>query len=76
MLPEDEYNMFDWDAFKNNDRPSCRKSLRHIAQNDNEMSYIAHGPIVWCKRWDDMKWFDTTASQLINYRGWPVHHLD
>ena len=74
VLPEDEYNMFDWDAFKNNDPSIMPKILRHIAQNDNEMSYIAHGPIVWCKRWDDMKWFDTTASQLINYRGWPVHH--
>ncbi len=40
------------------------------AQNDNEMSYIAHGDIVWCERWDDMEWFDTTASCLINYRGW------
>ena len=74
VLPEDEYNMFDWDAFKNNDPSIMPKILRHIAQNDNEMSYIAHGPIVWCKRWDDMDWFDTTASQLINYRGWPVHH--
>ena len=50
------------------------KILRHIAQNDNEMSYLGHGPIVWCKRWNDMEWFDTTASCLINYRGWPVHH--
>ena len=29
---------------------------------------------MWCPRWDDMEWFDTTASCLINYRGWPVHH--
>ena len=38
------------------------------------MSYVAHGPIVWCERWDDMGWFDQAASCLINYRGWPVHH--
>ena len=74
VLPEDEYNMFDWDGFKNNDPSLMVKILKHICKNDNEMSYIAHGPIVWCKRWDDMSWFDTTASCLINYRGWPVHH--
>lgn len=74
VLPEDEYNMFDWDAFKNDDPSIMVKILRHIAQNDNEMSYLGHGPIVWCKRWNDMEWFDTTASCLINYRGWPVHH--
>ena len=74
VLPEEEYDLFDWDAFKNNDPSIMVKILRHIAQNDNEMSYIAHGDIVWCERWDDMEWFDTTASCLINYRGWPVHH--
>lgn len=74
VLPEDEYNMFDWDAFKNDDPSIMVKILRHIAQNDNEMSYLGHGPIVWCKRWNDMEWFNTTASCLINYRGWPVHH--
>ena len=36
------------------------------------MSYLGHGPVVWCKRWNDMEWFDTTASCLINYRGWPA----
>ena len=74
VLPAEEYAMFDWDAFKTNDPSVMVKILRHIAANDNEMSYIGHGPIVWCERWDDMKWFDTTASCLINYRGWPVHH--
>lgn len=74
VLPAEEYAMFDWDAFKNNDPSLMVKILRHIAQNDNEMSYVAHGPIVWCERWNDMEWFDTKASALINYRGWPVHH--
>ena len=61
---------------KVNDQPVADSAelLKHIAQNDNEMSYLGHGPIVWCPRWDDMEWFDTTASCLINYRGWPVHH--
>ncbi len=74
VLPAEEYAMFDWDAFKRDDPSIMPKLLRHIAQNDNEMSYVAHGPIVWCERWNDMEWFDTTASCLINYRGWPVHH--
>ena len=74
VLPPEEYAQFDWDAFKNNDPAIMPKLLRHIAQNDNEMAYLGHGPLVWCERWDDMKWFDTTASCLINYRGWPVHH--
>ncbi|NPD30906.1 aldehyde ferredoxin oxidoreductase [Eggerthellaceae bacterium zg-1084] len=74
VLPAEEYAKFDWEKFKTNDPSLMVEVLRHIAQNDNEMSYIGHGPIVWCKRWDDMKWFDTTASALVNYRGWPVHH--
>lgn len=76
VLPEDEYNMFDWNKFtKEHQDPSVMvQILHHIAQNNNEMSYIAHGPIVWCKRWNDMEWFDQQPSQLINYRGWPVHH--
>lgn len=76
VLPADEYNMFDWDAFPNNDPSIMPKLLRHIAQNDNEMAYIAHGPYVWCQRWDDMEWFDNAKSFLINYRGWPVHHAN
>ena len=74
VLPKEEYDLFDWDGFKNNDPQVIVDILRHIAKNDNEMSYVAHGPAVWCKRWDDMAWFDTAASALINYRGWPVHH--
>lgn len=74
VLPPEEYAMFDWDKFKTGDPQIIVDILRHIAQNDNEMSYIAHGPIVWCKRWNDMEWFDKAASALINYRGWPVHH--
>lgn len=74
VLPEAEYNKFDWDKFKNNDPSIMVEILYHIAEGDNEMSYLAHGPVVWCPRWDDMKWFDTATSCLINYRGWPVHH--
>ena len=74
VLPAEEYAMFDWSKFENNDPSIMPELLRHIAQNDNEMSYVAHGPVVWCERWNDMEWFDTTASCLINYRGWPVHH--
>lgn len=74
VLPAEEYAMFDWNGFANNDPSLMVKVLRHIANNDNEMSYVAHGPIVWCKRWNDMEWFDQKASSLINYRGWPVHH--
>lgn len=76
VLPADEYNMFDWTKFnKDTQDPSVYvQILKHIAQNDNEMSYVAHGPLVWCERWNDQAWFDTTASCLINYRGWPVHH--
>lgn len=74
VLPPEEYALFDWEGLKNNDPSLMVKVLQHIAKGDNEMSYIAHGPIVWCKRWDDMEWFDKPASALINYRGWPVHH--
>ena len=74
VLPAEEYALFDWDAFPNNDPSIMVQILRHIAEGDNEMSYVAHGPIVWCERWDDMEWFDTATSKLISYRGWPVHH--
>ena len=66
--------MFDWDKFKNNDPSIMPELLKHIASGEGEMSDVAHGPIVWCERWDDMGWFDQAASCLINYRGWPVHH--
>lgn len=74
VLPAEEYALFDWSKFENNDPTIMVELLTHIAQGDNEMSYVAHGPIVWCERWNDMEWFDTAASCLINYRGWPVHH--
>ena len=74
VLPESEYNAIDWDKLTQGDPTWISQVLRLIMRNDTEISYIAHGPIVWCPRWDDMEWFDTTASCLINYRGWPVHH--
>ncbi len=76
VLPEEEYNLFDWDGFRKNDPSLMVKILRHIAEGDNEMSYIAHGPVVWCERWDDMEWFDNKTSKLVSYRGWPVHHSE
>mgnify|MGYP002245139085 CR=1 FL=1 len=48
--------------------------LNDIAQNDSEIAHIAYGPYHWTERWDDKGWFDQQPSQLINYRGWPVHH--
>ena len=74
VLPKAEYNKFDWSKFKSGDPTIMVELLTHIAQNDNEMSYIAKGPIIWTKRWNDEEWFDEAASCLINYRGWPVHH--
>lgn len=78
VLPAEEYALFDWSKFnkETQDASAMAQILRHIAKNDNEMSYVAHGPIVWTKRWNDESWFDTKASQLINYRGWPVHHAN
>ncbi|NHM16890.1 aldehyde ferredoxin oxidoreductase [Eggerthellaceae bacterium zg-887] len=74
VLPEDEYRQFDWDALANGEPKVMVQILRHIAANDNEMSFLGYGPIVWTQRWNDAEWFDTTESCLINYRGWPVHH--
>ena len=48
--------------------------LVDISSNEKKISKLGHGPIVWCKDWNDMEWFDTAKSCLINYRGWPVHH--
>lgn len=74
VLPEEEYNLFDWDAFFDGDPKVFVQILKHIAANDNEMAYIGYGPIVWTQRWNDAEWFDNAQSCLINYRGWPVHH--
>ncbi len=74
VLPKAEYDKFDWNKFKKGDPTIMVELLTHIAQNDNEMSYIAKGPIIWTKRWNDEEWFDDAASHLISYRGWPVHH--
>lgn len=78
VLPKSEYDQFDWSKFdaKKHDASIMVEILRHIAKNDNEMAYVAHGPYVWTKRWHDEKWFDEQPSQLINYRGWPVHHAN
>ena len=74
VLPASEYNRFDWTKFKKNDPSLMAELLPFIAQNDSELSYIAHGTYVWAKRWNDMDWFNNAASCLISPRGWPVHH--
>jgi len=74
VLPAEEYAMFDWDAFANNDPTIVPALLHHIAANDNEMAYVAYGPLVWTERWNDPEWWNDPASTLINVRGWPVHH--
>lgn len=76
VLPEDEYNSIHWEKFNADvsDPTVMTEILTKIAQNDSELAYVAHGPYVWCERWDEMKWFDNAKSTLINYRGWPVHH--
>ncbi len=74
VLPPEEYALFDWEGFEKNDPSLMVQVLRHIAQNDNEMAYVAHGTYVWTQRWNDMAWYDKSISCLINYRGWPVHH--
>ncbi|MEE8716852.1 MAG: aldehyde ferredoxin oxidoreductase [Coriobacteriales bacterium] len=76
VLPKEEYDKYNWDGFKEGsfDPTAIVPILRDIAKNDSELSYIGHGPLVWCERWDDEEWFDDSRSQLINYRGWPVHH--
>ncbi len=76
VLPAEEYASIDWGKFDADRRdPTVMvEILTKIAQNNSEISYLAHGPYVWCARWDEMKWFDNPASTLVSYRGWPVHH--
>ena len=75
-LPAEEYASINWDGFKTEtkDPQVMVDILRKIAQNDSEISFLGYGPMVWCDRWNDMKWFDAPASTLISPRGWPVHH--
>ena len=76
VLPEAEYASIDWGKFDADRRdPTVMiEILTKIAQNDSEISYLAHGPYVWCERWNEQAWFDNAKSTLVNYRGWPVHH--
>ncbi|MEG2615817.1 MAG: aldehyde ferredoxin oxidoreductase [Raoultibacter sp.] len=76
VLPADEYASIDWGKFdpSRRDPTVMIEILNKIASNKYEISYLAHGPLVWCERWDEQKWFDNKASTLVNYRGWPVHH--
>ena len=74
VLPESEYNAIDWDKLAQGDPTWITQVLHLIMRNDTEISYIAHGPIVWCPRWGVEGWFDDKRSSLINYRGWPYHH--
>ncbi len=76
VLPAEEYALFDWNKFSPEvaDPSIMVEILEHIAKNNNEMSYLAHGPLVWCERWGCMDWFNNPKSTLISPRGWPVHH--
>lgn len=76
VLPAEEYASIDWGKFDPDraDPTVMVEILTKIAQNDSEISYVAHGPLVWCERWNEQKWFDNAKSTLVNYRGWPVHH--
>ncbi|MCH4184905.1 MAG: aldehyde ferredoxin oxidoreductase [Eggerthellaceae bacterium] len=74
-LPEAEYNAYDWSQFRVGGDPQVMVGIMDaLAKNNSELAYLAHGPLVWTKRWHDEGWFDKQPSQLINYRGWPVHH--
>ena len=74
VLPEAEYNAVGWEKFDEGNAEFFVELLGMIARNNSELAYIAHGPVVWTKRWGEEKWFDVAVSKLINYRGWPVHH--
>ncbi|MEG2982693.1 MAG: aldehyde ferredoxin oxidoreductase [Raoultibacter sp.] len=76
VLPAEEYASIDWGKFdaSRRDPTVMIEILTKIASNKYEISYLGHGPLVWCERWDEQKWFDNKASTLVNYRGWPVHH--
>ena len=75
-LPAEEYASINWAGFENDSKdPTVMvEILTKLAQNDSESAHIAYGPYHWTERWDDKGWFDQQPSQLINYRGWPVHH--
>ena len=74
VLPAEEYASIDWNKLDEGDPTFIMDILNLIAQNDSELAYVAHGPIVWCERWNEKGWYDDPRSALINYRGWPVHH--
>ena len=74
VLPEEEKAKYDWQRIYNDDPTIMVELLNDIARNDSEIAHIAYGPYHWTERWDDKGWFDQQPSQLINYRGWPVHH--
>ncbi|MEG0620566.1 MAG: aldehyde ferredoxin oxidoreductase [Raoultibacter sp.] len=76
VLPAEEYASIDWGKFdaSRRDPTVMIEILNKIASNKSEISYLGHGPLVWCERWNEQKWFDNKASTLVNYRGWPVHH--
>lgn len=76
VLPREEYAKYNWDGFKPGslDPMAIVPILQDIAKNDSEIAYVGYGPEVWTKRWNDEEWFDDQRSQLINPRGWPVHH--
>lgn len=74
-LPEEEYSSYHWEKFENNDPTILTELCTAIASNNCELATIGHGPIVWCEKWNQKKWFDTKASKIISYLGYPVHHF-
>ncbi|MBE6468965.1 MAG: aldehyde ferredoxin oxidoreductase [Coriobacteriaceae bacterium] len=73
----DQFAEYGFDQIMAGDGTPFIKILTDIASNDTKnkpISWIGHGPEVWTKQWNDEGWFDDNRSQLINYRGWPVHH--
>lgn len=74
VLPPKEKEKYDWQRIYKHDPTIMVELLNHIAQNNSEIAHVAWGPYHWTKRWHDEGWFDAQPSQLINYRGWPVHH--
>lgn len=74
VLPKDEYDQVDWEGLESADPNTFVQIWKMLAANDNELAYVAHGPDVWCERWNDKGWFDNPSSCLISPRGWPVHH--
>ena len=74
-LPEAEYNSYHWEKFEQKDPSILVELFTAMAKNDCDLALLAHGPVVWCEKWDQEKWFDTKSSKIISYLGFPTHHF-